>query len=257
MHVGRTTPDLMTLARAARVVSRPAPIRRLRYARRGAPHQRVRRRRPAPGAHPDRARDRRAQPRRRATSCWSACTPGASRSPSAWPPRSRRSRGSSVPVGALDVSFYRDDIGLRPVAPLGPTEVPDISGHGRRARRRRAVHRPHRPGRARRAARARPPAGGPARGAASTAVTASSRCEPTSSGKNLPDPGRRGRPRAALRGRRRRRRRRAVGPAGRSVVKHLLAVDDLAELDPSGAADARTCAPGSSRCSTSPLRSSR
>ncbi len=29
-------------------------------------------------------------------------------------------------IGALDVAFYRDDIGLRPVAPLGPTEVPDI-----------------------------------------------------------------------------------------------------------------------------------
>ena len=36
--------------------------------------------------------------------------------------------GVDVPVGALDVSFYRDDIGLRPVAPLGPTEVPDIAG---------------------------------------------------------------------------------------------------------------------------------
>jgi len=36
--------------------------------------------------------------------------------------------GVEVPLGALDVSFYRDDIGLRPVAPLGPTEVPDISG---------------------------------------------------------------------------------------------------------------------------------
>jgi pyrimidine operon attenuation protein/uracil phosphoribosyltransferase len=34
----------------------------------------------------------------------------------------------AVPVGTLDVSFYRDDIGLRPVAPLGPTEVPDVSG---------------------------------------------------------------------------------------------------------------------------------
>ncbi|HEX5588424.1 MAG TPA: bifunctional pyr operon transcriptional regulator/uracil phosphoribosyltransferase PyrR [Acidimicrobiia bacterium] len=34
-----------------------------------------------------------------------------------------------VPVGALDVAFYRDDIGLRPVQPLGPTEFPvDISG---------------------------------------------------------------------------------------------------------------------------------
>ena len=31
-------------------------------------------------------------------------------------------------LGALDVAFYRDDIGLRPVAPVGPTEVPDISG---------------------------------------------------------------------------------------------------------------------------------
>ncbi|GIU87911.1 MAG: bifunctional protein PyrR [Acidimicrobiia bacterium] len=36
--------------------------------------------------------------------------------------------GVEVPVGALDVAFYRDDIGLRPVAPLGPTEVPDVSG---------------------------------------------------------------------------------------------------------------------------------
>ena len=34
-----------------------------------------------------------------------------------------------VPVGALDVSFYRDDIGLRAVTPSGPTEVPvDITG---------------------------------------------------------------------------------------------------------------------------------
>jgi pyrimidine operon attenuation protein/uracil phosphoribosyltransferase len=37
--------------------------------------------------------------------------------------------GVAVPVGALDVAFYRDDIGLRPVQPLGPTQVPvDISG---------------------------------------------------------------------------------------------------------------------------------
>jgi pyrimidine operon attenuation protein / uracil phosphoribosyltransferase len=33
-----------------------------------------------------------------------------------------------VPTGMLDVAFYRDDIGLRPVAPLGPTEVPDVTG---------------------------------------------------------------------------------------------------------------------------------
>jgi pyrimidine operon attenuation protein/uracil phosphoribosyltransferase len=31
-------------------------------------------------------------------------------------------------LGALDVAFYRDDIGLRPIAPVGPTEVPDITG---------------------------------------------------------------------------------------------------------------------------------
>lgn len=36
--------------------------------------------------------------------------------------------GVAVPVGALDVAFYRDDIGLRPIAPGGPTEVPDVSG---------------------------------------------------------------------------------------------------------------------------------
>jgi pyrimidine operon attenuation protein / uracil phosphoribosyltransferase len=34
-----------------------------------------------------------------------------------------------VPVGALDVAFYRDDIGLRSVQPLGPTEIPvDVTG---------------------------------------------------------------------------------------------------------------------------------
>ncbi|HEY8217344.1 MAG TPA: bifunctional pyr operon transcriptional regulator/uracil phosphoribosyltransferase PyrR [Acidimicrobiia bacterium] len=37
--------------------------------------------------------------------------------------------GVTVPVGTLDVAFYRDDIGLRPVQPLGSTEVPvDVSG---------------------------------------------------------------------------------------------------------------------------------
>jgi pyrimidine operon attenuation protein/uracil phosphoribosyltransferase len=32
--------------------------------------------------------------------------------------------GVEVPVGELDVSFYRDDIALRRVSPLGPTRVP-------------------------------------------------------------------------------------------------------------------------------------
>ena len=36
--------------------------------------------------------------------------------------------GEEPPVGALDVAFFRDDIGLRPVTPLGPTEVPDCAG---------------------------------------------------------------------------------------------------------------------------------
>src|SRR5256714_14490914 len=31
-------------------------------------------------------------------------------------------------LGALDVAFYRDDIGLRPVAPPRPTEAPAVSG---------------------------------------------------------------------------------------------------------------------------------
>jgi pyrimidine operon attenuation protein/uracil phosphoribosyltransferase len=35
--------------------------------------------------------------------------------------------GVTVPTGALDVAFYRDDIGVRPVQPLGPTEVPDVT----------------------------------------------------------------------------------------------------------------------------------
>ena len=37
--------------------------------------------------------------------------------------------GVEVPVGTLDPSFFRDDIGLRAVRPLGPTEVPtDVTG---------------------------------------------------------------------------------------------------------------------------------
>ncbi len=40
-----------------------------------------------------------------------------------------RFEGVAVPVGAIDVAFYRDDIGLRRIHPLGPTEVPvDVTG---------------------------------------------------------------------------------------------------------------------------------
>jgi pyrimidine operon attenuation protein/uracil phosphoribosyltransferase len=37
--------------------------------------------------------------------------------------------GFAVPVGSLDVAFYRDDIGLRPVLPEAVTEIPaDLTG---------------------------------------------------------------------------------------------------------------------------------
>lgn len=37
--------------------------------------------------------------------------------------------GQDVPVGTLDVAFYRDDIGLRPVLPEATTDVPvDLTG---------------------------------------------------------------------------------------------------------------------------------
>jgi len=32
--------------------------------------------------------------------------------------------GSNVPVGALDVSMYRDDVRLRPVTPAAPSDIP-------------------------------------------------------------------------------------------------------------------------------------
>jgi pyrimidine operon attenuation protein / uracil phosphoribosyltransferase len=37
--------------------------------------------------------------------------------------------GTAVPVGLLDVAFYRDDIGIRPVLPEAVTEIPgDLAG---------------------------------------------------------------------------------------------------------------------------------
>ncbi|HEX6595905.1 MAG TPA: bifunctional pyr operon transcriptional regulator/uracil phosphoribosyltransferase PyrR [Acidimicrobiales bacterium] len=37
--------------------------------------------------------------------------------------------GTDVPVGSLDVAFYRDDIGLRPVMPEAVTDIPfDLTG---------------------------------------------------------------------------------------------------------------------------------
>ena len=41
-----------------------------------------------------------------------------------------RIEGSEVPVGTLDVAFYRDDIGLRPVLPEAATVIPvELTGH--------------------------------------------------------------------------------------------------------------------------------
>ena len=40
-----------------------------------------------------------------------------------------RIEGSDIPCGTLDVAFYRDDIGLRPVLPQAATEISfDVSG---------------------------------------------------------------------------------------------------------------------------------
>jgi len=40
-----------------------------------------------------------------------------------------RVEGIEVPVGTLDVAFYRDDIGLRPVMPEAVTDIPfDLTG---------------------------------------------------------------------------------------------------------------------------------
>jgi pyrimidine operon attenuation protein/uracil phosphoribosyltransferase len=41
----------------------------------------------------------------------------------------QRIEGVEVPVGTLDVAFYRDDIGLRPVLPEAATDIPvDLDG---------------------------------------------------------------------------------------------------------------------------------
>jgi pyrimidine operon attenuation protein / uracil phosphoribosyltransferase len=41
----------------------------------------------------------------------------------------RQIEGEEVPLGSLDVAFYRDDIGLRPVLPEAVTQVPcDLAG---------------------------------------------------------------------------------------------------------------------------------
>jgi hypothetical protein len=67
-------------------------------------------------------------------------------------------------VGTIDISFYRDDIGRKPIPKeFTPTSSRAMSTAPRHPRRRRAFLRPHREGGARRALRTRPPGQGRAR----------------------------------------------------------------------------------------------
>ena len=81
--------------------------------------------------------------------------------------RSSSTRASVVPVGALDITFYRDDLSLVAQQPIVKgTELPfEHRRRDDRARRRRAVHGPHDPRRDGRARRLRAAAGDPPRGA--------------------------------------------------------------------------------------------
>ncbi len=36
--------------------------------------------------------------------------------------------GTTVPLGTVDISMYRDDIGLRPIVPGSVTDLPDLNG---------------------------------------------------------------------------------------------------------------------------------
>ena len=69
--------------------------------------------------------------------------------------------GRPVPLGEVDITFYRDDVGVAPDRrPAGRALLAHrlpARGHDRRARRRRALHGPHRAGGDRGAVRLRPP----------------------------------------------------------------------------------------------------
>ena len=75
--------------------------------------------------------------------------------------------GAAVALGSLDISFYRDDLGRRPDAPVRarPHDRLRARRRDRRDRRRRALHRAHGARRDRGAVRLRAPGAGPARGA--------------------------------------------------------------------------------------------
>ena len=116
------------------------------------------------GRHPHGARDPRTQPRAALDAlvllgrAARRCVAGRASRHRDRPHRSGRCRS-----GAIDVSLYRDDIGLRPVVPGRPQRHPRRPRRRHRgARRRRAVHRAHGAGRARRRRRVRAPPGGAA-----------------------------------------------------------------------------------------------
>ena len=145
------------------------------------------RRRHAAGHLAHGPRDRRAQPRPRRRRARRPPDRRRRRSPGAWPRPSSEIEGVEVPVGCLDVAFYRDDIGLRPVLPEAVTDIPvDLDGHivvlvddvlftGRTIRA--ALDALH---------RLRPAPGGAAGGAWSTAATASCRSGPTTWARTCP-----------------------------------------------------------------------
>src|SRR5215471_7518685 len=182
-----------------------------------------RRRRPAACPHPDRARDRRAEPRCCRRRARRPVHPGRGRSP----PPSRSDRAVRTRRGAR----RRDRRGLLPRRhpPATSATVGPHRGAGRRhrpgsrPRRRRPLHRTDGPRRPRGRHRARPAPGRAARGARGPGPSRAAhpgrlrREEP-------PDEGRRGRPGAPPGGRRRRRRDRDLG---RGRVNDLLSIDDL------------------------------
>ena len=83
-----------------------------------------------PGDDPHLPRDRREAGGHRRPRCSSASSAAACRSPAGSRPRSPRTRAPTIPVGALDITFYRDDLSLVAQQPVVKgTELPfDLDG---------------------------------------------------------------------------------------------------------------------------------
>ena len=101
--------------------------------------------------------------------------------------------GVAVPVGALDITFYRDDLSLVAAQPVVKgTDLPfDLNDTHGRARRRRPVHGPHDPGRDGRARGLRAAAGDPPGGARGPRPSRAARSVPTTSARTCRRPARR------------------------------------------------------------------